>query len=52
MNKVKEWYENSYKNAGFKAQRRYPNEELLRFFGKYFLIVIPIMDVKKLKCLK
>jgi len=37
MNKQKDWYEKSYRNSGFNAQRRYPNEELLRFMGaNYF----------------
>ncbi|MBU1055042.1 MAG: class I SAM-dependent methyltransferase [Proteobacteria bacterium] len=32
------WYEESYSDAGFKAQRLYPNEELCRFLGReYFL---------------
>lgn len=30
------WYESSYGHAGFAAQRRYPNEELLRFFGRHY----------------
>jgi SAM-dependent methyltransferase len=30
------WYERSYGQSGFSAQRRYPNEELLRFFGRYY----------------
>jgi hypothetical protein len=30
------WYEQSYGEHGFAAQRRYPNEELLRFFGRHF----------------
>jgi SAM-dependent methyltransferase len=30
------WYERSYISAGFSAQRRYPNEELLRFFGRHY----------------
>jgi ubiquinone/menaquinone biosynthesis C-methylase UbiE len=33
---TQEWYEKSYKKAGFKAQRLYPNEELLRFMGRNF----------------
>ncbi len=34
--KCSKWYEKSYSQLGFKAQRRYPNEELLRFFGRNF----------------
>jgi len=33
---VKFWYEHSYSEQGFGAQRRYPNEELLRFFGRHY----------------
>lgn len=35
----KAWYERSYRHGGWTAQRRYPNEELLRFFGRcYFAL--------------
>lgn len=37
INKVKNWYENSYLVHGINAQRKYPNEELLRFIGRNFL---------------
>ena len=37
VNKTESWYETSYQEGGFKAQRRYPNEELLRFMGRHFL---------------
>lgn len=30
------WYEKDYSRRGFKAQRFYPNEELLRFLGRNF----------------
>jgi SAM-dependent methyltransferase len=30
------WYDKSYGHSGFSAQRRYPNEELLRFFGRHY----------------
>jgi SAM-dependent methyltransferase len=30
------WYEQSYAAGGFTAQRRYPNEELLRFLGRHY----------------
>src|SRR5579872_4423557 len=30
------WYERSYGHGGFAGQRRYPNEELLRFFGRHY----------------
>lgn len=33
---VENWYEASYTSTGFGAQRRYPNEELLRFIGRSF----------------
>ncbi len=33
---AKNWYEQSYAEEGFKAQRLYPNEELLRFLGREF----------------
>lgn len=36
MNITKAFYEKSYADMGFGAQRRYPNEELLRFLGKHF----------------
>lgn len=48
MSDVKTWYENSYKNSGFQAQRRYPNEELLRFLGTNFFN----KDVKNRKSIK
>ncbi|MDD5290975.1 MAG: class I SAM-dependent methyltransferase [Patescibacteria group bacterium] len=32
----KKWYEKNYKTKGFKAQRLYPNEELLRFMGNNY----------------
>lgn len=33
---VRAFYENSYQTLGFKAQRKYPNEELCRFMGRNF----------------
>ena len=36
MTNVGEWYEQSYKNLGRNAQRKYPNEELCRFIGRRF----------------
>ncbi len=36
MNLTKAFYEKSYADSGFGAQRRYPNEELLRFMGTHF----------------
>lgn len=31
-----DWYERSYKSAGIHGQRRYPNEELIRFLARNF----------------
>ena len=39
MNKTKDWYNKSYKELGFKAQRNYPNEELLRFIIPIFSFI-------------
>ena len=36
MKLTKEWYEAIYATQGFDAQRRYPNEEFLRFMGGNF----------------
>lgn len=49
---VKEWYEKSYKGSGFKAQRRYPNEELLRFFGVHFFDNLLNISRKETKVLE
>lgn len=48
---AKDWYEKDYKEAGFKAQRLYPNEELLRFFGRN-LFSIPKEQRKDTKVLE
>ncbi len=32
----KNWYNESYRSGGFSSQRGYPNEELLRFFGRHY----------------
>ena len=36
IEKVRAFYEASYSNLGFSAQRKYPNEELCRFVGRNF----------------
>jgi SAM-dependent methyltransferase len=33
---TKVWYDESYSRFGLSAQRRYPNEELVRFFGRHY----------------
>lgn len=33
---TKDFYDDAYRSLGFAAQRFYPNEELLRFFGSYY----------------
>lgn len=39
MKPTKDWYEGSYATQGFSAQRRYPNEEFLRFMGENFFSI-------------
>jgi ubiquinone/menaquinone biosynthesis C-methylase UbiE len=48
---VRSWYEKSYGNQGFKAQRLYPNEELLRFMGRNYFN-IPVDERKTIKVLE
>jgi len=47
-----DWYEKSYEKEGFKAQRLYPNEELLRFLGREFFSVLDISERGKIKVLE
>ena len=48
---AKDFYNTSYKNLGFNAQRRYPNEELCRFMGRNFFH-IPNEKRKDIKILE
>ena len=52
MKGVKKWYEESYKKNRFKAQRRYPNEELLRFLGSTFFNDTNLEDRRNIKVLE
>jgi len=36
---ARDWYDHSYSQSGLSAQRRYPNEELLRFLGRHYFSV-------------
>jgi ubiquinone/menaquinone biosynthesis C-methylase UbiE len=49
---VKKWYEQSYGENGFNAQRLYPNEELLRFLGREFFSKLPRSERKNIKILE
>jgi ubiquinone/menaquinone biosynthesis C-methylase UbiE len=51
ITETKKWYNESYRNSGFSAQRLYPNEELLRFFGRNFFN-IPLKDRKGVRVLE
>ena len=33
---MKKWFDNAFQKQGLKAQRKYPNEEMIRFMAKYF----------------
>jgi SAM-dependent methyltransferase len=46
------WYEQSYQTYGMKAQRHYPNEELCRFIGGYFLNTTTTEERSKIKVLE
>ena len=45
------WYNTSYKKLGINAQRRYPNEEFLRFMGRNYFSH-PINKRKDIKILE
>lgn len=45
------WYDKNYEREGFTAQRLYPNEELLRFFGNA-LFKLKETERKKIKVLE
>ena len=45
------FYESSYKELGFEAQRRFPNEEFCRFMGRNFFHV-PLRERKEIKILE
>ena len=44
------FFQTSYKDAGFDAQRKYPNEEFCRFMGRNFF-KIPVNERQKFKIL-
>ena len=50
-NEVKDFYNASYKNLGFDAQRKYPNEALCRFMGRNFFS-IPTATRKEMNILE
>ena len=51
-NKItKLWYENSFREAGLKAQRNYPNEELVRFLSRNYFH-LPFEARKQVKILE
>jgi len=39
ISETEKWYEKSYSQDGFSAQRFYPNEEFLRFMGRNFFAI-------------
>lgn len=38
---TKDWYDENYRAQGVRAQRRYPNEELVRFISRRYLTLPP-----------
>ncbi|MCK4823913.1 class I SAM-dependent methyltransferase, partial [bacterium] len=46
------WYEKSYGEYGFKAQRLYPNEELCRFLGREYFCKMPKEERKDIRILE
>tara|TARA_B110000046_G_C12951549_1_gene380379 strand:+ start:396 stop:1112 length:717 start_codon:yes stop_codon:yes gene_type:complete len=51
IKKAKNLYEEGYKNKGLNHQRKYPNEELCRFFGRNFFSIKTKLR-KKIKILE
>jgi len=51
IKKIKKKYEEGYRDRGLSYQRRFPNEELCRFFGRNFF-ALKKKDRKKIKILE
>lgn len=51
IQETEKWYERSYKSLGLEAQRRYPNEEMLRFLGRN-LFKVPFESRKEMRVLE
>jgi ubiquinone/menaquinone biosynthesis C-methylase UbiE len=47
-----EWYRESYRKHGFEAQRKYPNEEFLRFLGREYSSKVQYKDRHHIKVLE
>jgi len=50
--RIKKWHEDSYKVYGFRAQRRFPNEELIRFLARNYLNKFSLRERNKIKILE
>ena len=52
IKKTEGWYDDSYASSSFRAQRLYPNEELLRFLGRTFFSKIDRKERRGIKILE
>lgn len=50
--KAEQFYESAYKTSGINAQRRYPNEEFLRFIGSHWLNTTTHEERRRLRLLE
>lgn len=51
IQETEKWYERSYQSLGLEAQRRYPNEQMLRFLGRN-LFKVPFESRKEMRVLE